>query len=87
MKGLVLFLFALSVNAQCRRQNACRPDGGVVAPGQNCRPNTDYCNLGACGNGQTCRNTEECDGWIKANWYNNCYVECVSSCENVFSNA
>jgi hypothetical protein len=41
MKGLALFLFALSVKAQCRRQNACRPDGGVVAPGQNCRPNTD----------------------------------------------
>ncbi|KAH7142313.1 hypothetical protein DER46DRAFT_667830 [Fusarium sp. MPI-SDFR-AT-0072] len=41
MKGLALFLFALSVNAQCRRQNACRLDGGVVPPGQNCRPNTD----------------------------------------------
>ncbi|KAH6708833.1 hypothetical protein DL95DRAFT_470599 [Leptodontidium sp. 2 PMI_412] len=48
MKFLSLLFFALSVNGQCHRENACRPDGGVVGPGQDCRPNTDYCGLGAC---------------------------------------
>ncbi|KAH7233810.1 uncharacterized protein BKA55DRAFT_695330 [Fusarium redolens] len=78
MKGLTLIFFALSVNATCHRQNACRLDGGVVPPGQNCRPNTDYCNLGACDAGQACEITQECDGWIQANWYNNCYVKCCT---------
>ncbi|KAH7110708.1 hypothetical protein EDB81DRAFT_369906 [Dactylonectria macrodidyma] len=76
MRLLPILLFTISVNGQCRRQNACGP-GGVSSPGQNCRPNVDYCNRQACGVGQTCQNLEQCDGWIQANWYENCYVNCV----------
>ncbi|KAH7305145.1 hypothetical protein BKA65DRAFT_486076 [Rhexocercosporidium sp. MPI-PUGE-AT-0058] len=78
MKFLGLVFFALSVNAtplnSCTRVNACRDRsaGGVVDPGQNCRPPTDYCTLGACGIGQTCHLTDECEisSWLmKSNYY------------------